>query len=80
MPFNQSGSNAKAEFGTYNDVAGNQTNNSSKRVDNLSTEFPLVYTGLSLKLLLKMRAVMLMVPKVAKVPALALGWSEPAWA
>lgn len=28
MPFNQTGANAKADFGTYNDVAGSQTNNS----------------------------------------------------
>ncbi|PAV14611.1 hypothetical protein PNOK_0968900 [Pyrrhoderma noxium] len=28
MPFNQSGANAKADFTTYNDVAGGQTNNS----------------------------------------------------
>ncbi|KIJ11928.1 hypothetical protein PAXINDRAFT_171542 [Paxillus involutus ATCC 200175] len=26
MPFNQTGSNATANFGTYNDVAGNQIN------------------------------------------------------
>ena len=25
MPFNQSGTNPSATFGTYNDVAGNQT-------------------------------------------------------
>ena len=28
MPFNQSGPNASATFGTYNDIAGDQTNNS----------------------------------------------------
>ena len=27
MPFHQSGANATAKFGTYNDVTGNQTNN-----------------------------------------------------
>ena len=38
MPFNQSGSNAQATFGTYNDVAGNQTNTSkSTTVGNITS-------------------------------------------
>ncbi|KAJ3512164.1 hypothetical protein NLJ89_g3674 [Agrocybe chaxingu] len=38
MPFNQSGSHAQANIGTYNDVAGNQTNTTkSTSVGNIAT-------------------------------------------
>ena len=44
MPFNQSGANAKADFTTYNDVAGGQTNNSKDiKTGNI--------TGMSIKIL-----------------------------
>jgi hypothetical protein len=35
MSFNQSGDDATAKIGTYNDVAGNQTNDNSRVVGNI---------------------------------------------
>jgi hypothetical protein len=57
MPFNQSGSNATAKIGTYNDVAGNQTNDYSKVVGDIGNAIHPCVATQQLILLLKMRAI-----------------------
>ncbi|PAV22986.1 nucleotide-binding-oligomerization-domain like receptor [Pyrrhoderma noxium] len=51
MSFNQSGSNASATFGTYNDVSGNQTNTTIQGIvhvqnNNFTNQDPNVHTAL----------------------------------